>query len=378
MTRGQETDLPASAKITYIGAAGDYRAIGGGVAPSRRGLRPHRHGSPADRSGCRSGRLDCRELVVGNLGRARARELCPTAEPARARTGRRRRCRRCRRARIICGSPRSVSTARAISTRAGPTLRSTVRALGRRELPRPPTAIVDRYTASFLSRSAGARESDPAHGGFIAAAQEPWPGPLALYRSPDGTAFALNTVLATPATTGVTTTLLASGPQSRLDHATTLTVELDRGALTSVSDLQLLAGANLCAIEVAPDVWEVLQFETATLLGPSTYSLSKLLRAQRGSDDALGASGSGRRALCPASTARLHRSTCRATTRPSRSPGNWGPPPATSAMPSYRTDTHRFRGRGLLAAQSRAHPRHAQQHGRHHLELDPPHAHRRR
>ena len=56
------------------------------------------------------------------------------------------------------------------------------------------------------------------------------------------------------------------------------------GALSSASTLQVLAGANLAAIQTPAGDWEILQFATATLIAPSTYNLTGLLRGQAGSD----------------------------------------------------------------------------------------------
>ena len=120
--------------------------------------------------------------------------------------------------------------------------------------------------------------------GYIAAMQFPWPGTIAVWRSPEQSGFALNTLLPTPATTGVTVNALNSGPPWRLDRANRLTVDIDGGSLSSITRLQLLGGANLAAIERVPDVWELLQFESATLVGPQRYELATLLRGQRGSD----------------------------------------------------------------------------------------------
>jgi hypothetical protein len=152
--------------------------------------------------------------------------------------------------------------------------------------PRNPTPQSDMPTGAplviFLDIAPG--PGDAPHTGLIATAQEPWPGTLAVYRSPDIAGFTLNTLLPRAAITGRTLTPLSSAPHSRTDHASRLTVELDRGQLLSSTPLALYAGSNTAAIEITPNIWEIMQFETATLIAPRTYSLSNFLRGQRGTE----------------------------------------------------------------------------------------------
>lgn len=73
------------------------------------------------------------------------------------------------------------------------------------------------------------------------------------------------------------------------DETTTITVDLMAGSpstLVSVTQLEMLAGANACAIG-KPGRWEVLQFRTVETLGPHTYRLSGLLRGRRGTEHAM-------------------------------------------------------------------------------------------
>jgi len=51
----------------------------------------------------------------------------------------------------------------------------------------------------------------------------------------------------------------------------------------------MLRGSNTAALRNADGAWEVIQFETATLVGPRTYRLSRVLRAQVGTDPAMSA-----------------------------------------------------------------------------------------
>ena len=60
------------------------------------------------------------------------------------------------------------------------------------------------------------------------------------------------------------------------------------GTLQSVTDLALFAGANALAVESTPGVWEILQAGEAELLAPGKYRLTRLLRGQRGTENAMG------------------------------------------------------------------------------------------
>lgn len=81
---------------------------------------------------------------------------------------------------------------------------------------------------------------------------------------------------------------LYAGPTGRFDFGNQAWVDLGSGALASVSDQALFAGANAPAIESAPGLREVLQFGTAELTAPGRYRLARLLRGQLGTEDAIG------------------------------------------------------------------------------------------
>jgi hypothetical protein len=138
---------------------------------------------------------------------------------------------------------------------------------------------------------------------------------------------------------------LPSGPSSRFDKANVLHVRLDHGALTSVSDLALLSGANAAAIEHTPGHWEVIQFREAALVGPSTYALSILIRGQQGTEveisDVLPAGA--RFVLLDAALTQLDLGPDEIGL-----PLNWrfGPSNRDLGSPSYDTAVHAFAGIG--------------------------------
>ena len=131
------------------------------------------------------------------------------------------------------------------------------------------------------------RGDEVPHAGYVAAHQLPWPGAVAFYRSAEATGFNLNTLVTGPATIGTTTADLAPGPTSRYDRANVLSVQLDNGELESVTDIALLGGANTAAIQNVDGQWEVIQFRDANLTGTAAYDLSVLLRGQAGSEGAM-------------------------------------------------------------------------------------------
>jgi len=110
-----------------------------------------------------------------------------------------------------------------------------------------------------------------------------WPG-CVLFRSPDGgESFSeMMTMLnATPA--GEAVSILASGPTTVFDEVNTVLVSLIGGTLTSDTEINVLNGANACAIGS-----EVLQFKTATINAEGFFVLSGLLRARRGTEQHIG------------------------------------------------------------------------------------------
>jgi len=130
-------------------------------------------------------------------------------------------------------------------------------------------------------------EDQPAHRPFVAAHSVPWPGQMAVYRSPSTDGFELLTSFGTRARVGLLAFDFWSGPTSRFDLGNVLVVDLLSGTLESVTDLTLMGGANALAIENAPGVWEIVQAGSAELTAPGRYRLTRLLRGQRGTEGAV-------------------------------------------------------------------------------------------
>ena len=80
---------------------------------------------------------------------------------------------------------------------------------------------------------------------------------------------------------------LPAGPTARW-HNASVRVALYGGGLSSISDDAVFSGGNAAAVQRADGAWEVMQFAHAELVGERTYLLSRLLRGQGGSEQAMG------------------------------------------------------------------------------------------
>jgi len=139
------------------------------------------------------------------------------------------------------------------------------------------------------------REGFKDYAPWIAASARPWPGQVAVYRQA-GSTYELNRNIDSQATKGRLLDTLSAGPRNVFDFAANFTVKLDYGALQSVSEVELLQGANVAAVGEPETGYEILQFLTAELVAADTYKVSGLLRGQGGSDpELLAARGAGQR-----------------------------------------------------------------------------------
>ncbi|SON54892.1 hypothetical protein HDIA_1351 [Hartmannibacter diazotrophicus] len=139
----------------------------------------------------------------------------------------------------------------------------------------PRVAIIDLPTEG---------DAATAHQPRIAAAAQPWPGSLGVYKAA-GTGYGYLQTLERPAVMGTLATALLPGALWRFDRVNTVEVRLLSGTLASVTEAELLDGANAAAIETPDGSWELIQFQTATLIGTRTYRLETLLRGQLGTED---------------------------------------------------------------------------------------------
>lgn len=115
-----------------------------------------------------------------------------------------------------------------------------------------------------------------------------WPGGV-LMRSDDvGQTWASIQSFSTPQmTSGLAITALPSGVTHLMDVTNSLTLWLDHGTLSSVSDATMFAGANHFAVGVHGR-WEILAARTVTLNGDGSYTLSNMMRGLFGTEWAMG------------------------------------------------------------------------------------------
>ena len=283
MTRAQETDLPASAKLSHIVAAGDYRQA---VAEARRltgtSGRVARAELPIVLEHESASRIADAWLFETWAARERAAfKLPPSA---------------------LGVEPGDVVSVEKDGT--GYLVRVTeIGERGLREIeglsidpdiyrggmPRERETVVEGVVfdgvpyVEFLDLPV-LRGDEPPTDGYVAAFQLPWPGSVAVFSSPEDAGYVLRAVASAPAVMGVTLDPLTPGPIGVIDTGNRVRVAVTGGELASVTRLQLLSGANAAAMKNEAGGWEVLQFERATLVAGGTYELSNLLRGQGGTE----------------------------------------------------------------------------------------------
>jgi len=119
-----------------------------------------------------------------------------------------------------------------------------------------------------------------------------WNGAV-LYRSDDGGVNGGNTYvqvvpLTVKSTIGTATSVLGVGNYDTWDNASSVTIVMQNGSLSSATQLALLNGANSAVLGS-----EIIQFQNAELVGTNTYLLSGLLRGRLGTEDQVASHVSG-------------------------------------------------------------------------------------
>ncbi|MGL4635977.1 MAG: baseplate multidomain protein megatron [Beijerinckiaceae bacterium] len=123
---------------------------------------------------------------------------------------------------------------------------------------------------------------------YLAVTADPWPGAYTVWRSQDGASYEAFERADTRAIIGTCLTPLPAGPLWRSDRFSSVDVLLSHGTLQSITQLAALGGQNLAAIGSQAAGWEIIAFQTATLLGPNRWRLSGLLRGLGGSEEMAG------------------------------------------------------------------------------------------
>ena len=346
LTRGQETDLPAAARLTFSASGADYRQA---VVQSRRLVGASGRVAEAQLAlvmdADEATRIADAWLFEAWVARERARFTLPPSalalDPGDLVTieheG------RARLLRVIEVGDHGAREIEALGADPG-IYRSGA------SVTRPARPIADPAGGPVLVQLLDLpllTGTEAPECGYAVAARAPWPSAgAAIYRSPTDAGFTLAAVAGRRATVGVTLDELAPGPQSRLDMAARLDVRLHAGTLQSTTRTGLLAGANAAAIRGLDGEWEVIQFETATLIAPGTYRLATLLRGQAGTEAAM-------RDPIPAGASFVLLDASLTSIPLTRDdlglPLNWrhGPADRNLGDAAYRTTVHAFRGLGL-------------------------------
>ncbi len=176
-----------------------------------------------------------------------------------------------------------------------------------------------------------------------------------MWRSASGESYEAIAAVSGPATMGTLAAPLGAGPLGRWDRASAMLVDLFGGGLSSRADADVFAGANALAVRSTAGTWEILQFAVAELVAENRYRLSRLLRGQLGTEDAMAAghaAGAAAVLLTPAvTTVPLDRSAV-GLSRLYRV----GPPAGGIAGPAVVETSFAASGRGILPL-SPMHPR---------------------
>ena len=287
LTRGQETELPLSAKITYIDGSEDY--VQAAVE--------------ARRLSVKSDRVSAAELPIV-IGQGRAQAIAESwlqdtwAARERASFG--------LPPSLLALEPADVITlgagGRDYPLRITETRDGAFKAIEARSvepfsfnaLPAPERQrrnfdVVTVYgpTSAFFLDLPLLRGDEAPQTGYVTANADPWPGAVAFFRSPTTSGYELNAVVAARPTLGTTVFDFWSGPLYRYDKSNVLRVKLDFGELASVTEEAMLNGANFAAIENEDGKWELIQFQTAALVAAATYDVSVLLRGVNGTEPAM-------------------------------------------------------------------------------------------
>jgi hypothetical protein len=145
-------------------------------------------------------------------------------------------------------------------------------------------------------------DANPGGTGFyvaLSSGDSTWGGG-SLYMSTDDASFSDILDTTTPASFGYPTAALAA-PSSpwAWDTVNTLTIQMVIGTLAGESDANVLAGSNRLVVGN-----EVIQFADCTDNGGGSFTISRLLRGRRGTDNACGSHATGETALAAATVLR--------------------------------------------------------------------------
>ena len=120
-----------------------------------------------------------------------------------------------------------------------------------------------------------------------------WRGGVLMQSTDAGSTWANLHDFGAPGTTlGTCSNNIGAVDQRVVDNASALTVTLTQGAIYSITQLQMLGGANHFAYG-ADGRWEVIAAQTCTLVSGTTYTLTNLLRGRFGTEQYMSTHANG-------------------------------------------------------------------------------------
>lgn len=181
---------------------------------------------------------------------------------------------------------------------------------------------------------------------YIAAFAAPW-APLSAYRSPTASSYVLDGGISLAATVGNIQNAISAGSEFCWDLGTSIQVKLlsTTAVLESKTEAEVLAGANRAAIKCANGQWEIIQWQTATLIADRTYTLTVLLRSRYGTEEAMNAGAVSGAEFVVLSNA--YKTSIGISQRGIETTWKIGPTAKNIADSSYRTAVNTFSGIGL-------------------------------
>lgn len=130
------------------------------------------------------------------------------------------------------------------------------------------------------------RDQDNDSGFYIAAGgyYSGWPGCAIMKSSDGGQSYTEATSIVNETTIGYLTAAPTTGDTTVIDTENTINVKLFNGnTLSSVTEIAMLNGANAAAIGV-DGRWVLIKFQTATLEGDGSYTLSNIIWGYKGTE----------------------------------------------------------------------------------------------
>lgn len=153
--------------------------------------------------------------------------------------------------------------------------------------PTPPQPVFPAtpVASEFLDLPAiGGGETGP----LIAAFADPWSGAASLYVADGDEDFARVARVARPAVMGTLVTELPAAAPDLWTRGVSVEVALYGGGLSAKPDISILNGANRAALMSPAGEWEIIQFQSAVLVGANRWRLTRLLRGQAGTEAFIG------------------------------------------------------------------------------------------